>query len=109
MSTQPRLDTALEGEIQVSGDLTLYTVSGLILDGQKAIRSAQDRLVINLSGVSHFSSAGVALLLNWLRTAETENVVVTIKHPPRDMPAILDLCDLNGVFQPVLLDTPQPK
>ena len=38
MSTQPRLDTASAGEIQVSGDLTLHTVSGLIVDGQKAIR-----------------------------------------------------------------------
>ncbi|GAA6144571.1 STAS domain-containing protein [Thalassolituus maritimus] len=109
MSTQPRLDTASAGEVQVSGDLTLHTVSGLIVDGQKAIRSAQGELDINLADVSRFSSAGVALLLNWLRTAEAANVAVTIKHPPKDMPAILEVCDLNAVFQPVLSDTLQPE
>lgn len=100
--TAPELKVSSDGVAMVSGDLTLHTVASLIESGEQAMKGADGKLMIDLADVSQFSSAGVALILNWLRYAQTLDVTLQIRNPPSDLPAIIDVCDLDEVFEPVL-------
>jgi len=105
----PSLSVDKTGDIQVAGDLTLHTVASLIKPGQDAIAQTQGKMVVDLADVSRFSSAGVALILNWLRAAEAHKVSLMIKNPPADLPAIIEVCDLDAVFEPVLSGSDLPE
>lgn len=105
----PSLSVDKTGDIQVAGDLTLHTVASLIKPGHEAIAQAQGQVVVDLAAVSRFSSAGVALILNWLRAAEAHKVSLMIKNPPADLPAIIEVCDLDAVFEPVLSGSDLPE
>ncbi len=107
--TAPSLSVAASGEIRVEGDLTLHTVASLVKPGHDAIAQANGRVIIDFAAVSRFSSAGVALILNWLRAAEAKKVALTIKNPPADLPAIIEVCDLDEVFGPVLSGSDLPE
>lgn len=85
----------------LSGDLTLHTVTALIADGERAIRAAQQVWTLDLSAVNRFSSAGVALLLNWMRFCESEGKSLRLVNIPEDMRAIISVCDLEDVFAPL--------
>lgn len=101
-TVKPSLVRSGTGQVALKGDLTLNTVTDLIDAGQAAVRDADGTLSIDLSQVGVFSSAGVALLLNWLRLAETERVALSVVSPPADMQAIVALCDLDELFAPLL-------
>lgn len=98
----PALALDKPGLALVSGDLTLHTVSALIEQGQSLIQQADGELTFDFADVARFSSAGVALLLNWMRCAVSENVRLQIVNPPQDLDAIVRICDLEEVFQPLL-------
>lgn len=57
---------------------------------------------IDLGGVSRADSAGVALLLEWIRDAREEQATLEFVNAPRQMRAIIDFCGLGEV---VPLDT----
>ncbi|MEK9711963.1 MAG: STAS domain-containing protein [Thalassolituus sp.] len=98
----PALTLDKPGLAVVSGDLTLHTVSALIDKGQELISEADGELTFDFSDVVRFSSAGVALLLNWMRSSVSHNVRLRIVNPPQDLDAIVRICDLEEVFEPLL-------
>lgn len=85
----------------LSGDLTVHSVAGVIDAGEAAIRAAGGEWILDLSGVDRFSSAGVALLLNWMRFCLSQKVSLRLDNIPADMQAIIDVCDLESVFAPL--------
>jgi len=99
--TTPALKQVSSDQAALSGDLTLHTVTSVISEGEQAIGKATKEWTLDLSGVGRFSSAGVALLLNWLRVCETQNKSLRLQNIPDDMQAIIDVCDLEGVFVPL--------
>ena len=99
--TTPALKQVSSDQAALSGDLTLHTVTSVISEGEEAIGKASTQWTLDLSDVGRFSSAGVALLLNWLRVCETQNKSLRLKNIPDDMQAIIDVCDLEGVFAPL--------
>ncbi|MEE8481826.1 MAG: STAS domain-containing protein [Acidiferrobacterales bacterium] len=57
------------GGFQVKGALTFATVPALIEKIDVNTISAESAVVVDLSGVTHSDSAGLALLLQWLSNA----------------------------------------
>ncbi len=80
-SQPPRIE--LDGaNLRVSGAMTFATVTGLLRESQGLIGAGDGPLRVDLSGVSHADSAGLALLMEWLRLArgagrELEYLAVT--------------------------------
>ncbi|MDF1763040.1 MAG: STAS domain-containing protein [Oleibacter sp.] len=89
---------------RLQGDLTLQTVGDLVEKGARSIQKAtgSNEWCLDLGGVERFSSAGVALILTWLRRCEAANVSMKLVQPPKDLNAIVELCGLNEVFAPLL-------
>ena len=54
--------------------------------------------VLDMSGVSYSSSAGIALLLGWLRVAKQQHKVLQIFHLPSDMLALAKVDGLEAIF-----------
>ena len=54
---------------------------------------------IDLSGVEYSNSAGITLLLSWLRTAADTGKRVTITHIPEDLLSIIRLGSLEDILQ----------
>ena len=55
-----------------------------------------------MSGVGRVSSVGVALILEWLRAANAQNIELKIKNLPQHMRPIIDISDLQPVIEPLL-------
>lgn len=54
--------------------------------------------VVDLGGVTRADSAGVALLLEWIRDADNAGATLHFTNAPAQMRAIIDFCALNDVI-----------
>ncbi len=90
--TQARLRQEPGGGFRLEGDLDFGDVPGLIEEGRRRFQG-QDRLWIDLSGVGHVNSAGLALLFEWLEQARREGRELRIFHLPPALEAIARLSD----------------
>jgi ABC-type transporter Mla MlaB component len=70
-----------------------------VLRGGLDIRSA-DRpgISIDLAGVTRSDSAGLALLIEWLRESERQGRTITFLNMPAQMQSIARVCGLDGIL-----------
>ena len=87
---------------QLLGDLLNTTVVAVVDAGKQQITQADSRWTLDMSGVERVSSAGVALILEWLRTAQQNNIELRIENLPPHMRPILEISDLEPLFEPLL-------
>lgn len=86
----------------LSGDLINDTVVTVIEPGKNLLQKAGDRWTVDMAGVDRVSSAGVALLLEWLRAANAAKVEFKIVNLPEHMRPIIEISDLEPLFESVL-------
>lgn len=102
----PNLKSTGQGTAELSGDLTLHTVADLVSQGEIEIEATATSAIttwqLDLQNVGRFSSAGVALLLSWLRLCVARNITMSVINAPEDMRGILKVCDLEDVFGPII-------
>lgn len=91
-----------DNRAQLSGDLLNTTVVAVVEAGKQQIAQAGSRWTLDMSGVERVSSAGVALLLEWLRAAQQHKVELKIENLPGHMQPILEISDLEPLFEPLL-------
>lgn len=90
--------TASEGGgIAVTGAVTFATAGGLLQSG-RGLFAGQQKLVVDLAGVTRVDSAGLALLLEWLRQARSEGRTVTFTGLPEKLLAIARLSGVDGLL-----------
>jgi phospholipid transport system transporter-binding protein len=94
---EPRIEEVGHGSWQLFGDLSFTTVPDL--RGGLDIRSA-DRpgISIDLAGVTRSDSAGLALLIEWLRESERQGKTITFLNMPAQMQSIARVCGLEGIL-----------
>ena len=66
---------------------------------KRALTQATDDLRVDLSATQQVDSAGVALLLRWLRQCQQKNLRLVLVGASAQLHALLEVCDLKGVFQ----------
>jgi phospholipid transport system transporter-binding protein len=95
--SEPRLEEIGHGSWKLAGDLSFSTVPGLrtALDISSTSRP---RISIDLAGVTRSDSAGLALLIEWLREAERLGKLITFMNMPAQMQSISHLCGLDGIL-----------
>lgn len=94
-----RLD---DDKAALSGDLLNTTVVSVIDEGKQLLKAAGDVWSLDMAQVERVSSAGVALLLEWLRTANQAGKTLKIDNLPEHIQPIISVSDLNQVFDPLL-------
>ena len=84
--------------IEVHGNLGTHSVPGLLDTTEGWFSEGQQTLTVDLANVSRTDSAGVALLLDWWRTARAHATELTYRNAPRQMHAIVDFCGLDAIL-----------
>ncbi len=80
----------------VFGRLDADSVSRLLI--QEFSHQQNKKITINLQAVSHSSSAGIALLLEWLRQANNNNHELRFVNMSVNMKAIANICGLSDIL-----------
>jgi phospholipid transport system transporter-binding protein len=95
--TSSNLSINETGNVIVSGDLTFATVTELFdLAPQKF--EQQSDLVINLAGVTRSDSAGLALVIEWIRFANNNHKSIVFQNIPDQMLAIAHASGLDELI-----------
>lgn len=94
-----RLEALGRGRFRIVGELDYETVDRL-LDADDSLFADDPREIeIDLSGVSHTTSVGLALMLEWLRQARAKNVEIRFSQVPAEILGIARLSQLEDILQ----------
>lgn len=86
------------GVLRVSGELSFTTVTGLLEQSRPLLQGAQGWLVMELADVQRVDSAGLALLIQWMRMARERGIDILFRHVPEQLMAIARASDLEQIL-----------
>lgn len=86
-----------DGRFALQGELNLATVDTLLEESGRLFQH-QPPAWIDLAGVSHCDSAGVALLVEWLRRARADGRKLRFANPTPQILEIVKVTDLNTLL-----------
>ena len=87
----------LSGKVLISGELTFSTVNRVIDEIQSLVASLPT-LQVDLSDVTRSDSAGLALLVHWMREAKRAKKTLIFHHLPPQMLAIASASGLDELL-----------
>jgi phospholipid transport system transporter-binding protein len=87
-----------DGRYRLSGVLDFETVPGLLNESASLFAVAGADIEIDLSTVTESNSAGLGLLLEWLRRARLAGKRIRFRNMPAGMTAVAKASDLDGVI-----------
>lgn len=93
-----KLEVQDGGSYRVSGVLDAVTAPRLLRESAERFRAADDELQIDLGGVQESDSAGLALLLEWLRVAKQRNQRVRFANVPAQLLALARISEVEELI-----------
>jgi phospholipid transport system transporter-binding protein len=97
--SEASLEALGEGRFRVVGDLDYETVDRLLQADDQLFRNAPPGIEVDLSGVRHTTSVGLALMLEWLRQARARKIEIRFSHVPAQILGIARLSQLESILQ----------
>ena len=91
--SQGQLLCQSSGQFSLTGDLSFETVPQLV-DAGAQLFQAGDQVCIDLAQIGRSDSAGLALLMSWLRLARQSGKQLSFQQVP---PQLLGLARVSGV------------
>ena len=88
------LEQLADGEFKISGDLDFQTVPAM-WQKSLALFANCPSIQIDLSGVNRSTSAGLALLIEWMRFARSRNLSIAFHNLPIQMREIARVCEVE--------------
>lgn len=92
-----RLEAGGDGTWGLVGELGFATVSGLLKSTPRRFFEGGD-VRLDLSGVTRADSAGLALLVEWLRESANRGRSIDFLHMPEQMLSIARVCGLADIL-----------
>jgi phospholipid transport system transporter-binding protein len=92
-----RLEDSSPGTWKLAGELGFATVSGLLKNTPRSFFEDGD-IRLDLSGVTRADSAGLALLVEWLRESGNRGRSIVFLHMPEQMLSIARVCGLEEIL-----------
>ncbi len=80
--------------------MTFATTRELLAES-KELFQGENMLSLNLAGVEHADSAGLALLLEWIAEAKQSGGEVSVEGMPESLLAIARLCQMEETLRSV--------
>jgi phospholipid transport system transporter-binding protein len=84
--------------LRVNGELSFATVPRLLESGAALLAGRRAPVLLDLGGVTRADSAGLALLVEWLRVARGLRTDILYRNVPPQMLAIARVSGLDGVL-----------
>jgi len=92
------------GRLRLAGELALGTVAAVLEPGRRAIAAIDgERAVLDLSGVRKSDSAGLALVVDWLREARGRGLALSIEGTPSQL---ADIARVSGLEELMCVEVP---
>jgi phospholipid transport system transporter-binding protein len=85
------------GRYAVQGDMSFATVSDLLEHGRSLFNGGTE-IEVDLSGVNHADSAGLALLIEWLRNAKSRDIKIKYLSMPLQLTALAEISEIKDLF-----------
>ena len=85
------------GEVAVHGDLEFATVTPLLAPLESLLPES-GTLRVDLGGVGHADSAGLALLVHWQRLARQRGLALEFHHAPDQLMDMARLSRLDSIL-----------
>lgn len=85
-------------QAQLIGRLDRLTGKELLRDGRQLIAQAGSQWTVDLAGVNHSSSVGIALLVDWQRYSQHKKVTIEFVNIPQKMKDVIEFSGLKGMF-----------
>ena len=92
-----KLEEQGPGRYRVSGELSFATVTALLLQSRSLFAGESD-LEVDLSGVTHADSAGLSLLIEWLRLAKQQSKKLHYLALPTQLSALASISEVDGLL-----------
>jgi phospholipid transport system transporter-binding protein len=90
---------ALEsGRLMVHGELAFDSVPGLLEQSRTLLCEGHGPLAIDLAQVERADSAGLALMIEWMRMARRHERDIRFMHLPEQIRAIAEASDLERIL-----------
>ncbi|MEW6354266.1 MAG: STAS domain-containing protein [Pseudomonadota bacterium] len=93
-----RIETRGAGRYVLHGALTFDTVPRLYGESDSLLNHDAATLTLDLQGVQRTDSAGLALLMEWLRRARSRNKDIHFENIPPQMLAMARLSGLDSIL-----------
>jgi phospholipid transport system transporter-binding protein len=93
-----RIEAMRQGRFRLVGDLTFNTVPEACEEGLVLFDAAGKELCIDLRDISHTDSAGIALLIDWMRQAKKKKKTLRFLNVPAQMLAIAGVSGLDRIL-----------
>jgi phospholipid transport system transporter-binding protein len=84
------------GHFAVVGEIGFDTVRGLLASGATRLAGADAQFEVDLSGVTKGDSAGLALLIEWLKQAARSGKTVRFTRVPGQLRALAQISEIEG-------------
>ncbi len=98
MTSGIRPDPAVSGGLRVSGELVFETVPELLEQGRVLFEEGAPGFELDLGGVTRADSAGLALLVEWMRIAHRRHRNIVFRNVPEQMLAIARVSGLEEIL-----------
>lgn len=92
-----KLEALGDGRFKVHGALNAETVTELLKHSEAAFQGATS-LDIDLSDVPEGDSAGLALLIEWMRLAKRSQQTIHFKNVPGQIAALARISEVEGLL-----------
>ena len=89
-----QIEVVADGQFRVSGDLDFHTVPQ-VWKSSLSLFNGHKSLTIDLSGVSRSNSAGLGLLIEWMRYAGSRGSTIKFLNLPEQMQQVAELCGVE--------------
>lgn len=96
--TGVRIDPRGEGAYVVEGSLDFASVPALVARVSEFLGNGATTIVIDLKGVTRADSAGLALLVEWMRVAHQRHRNIAFRNIPAQMLAIAKVSGLERIL-----------
>ena len=94
---QAMLTSAGGNQFAVSGSLSFDTVDALLQQSKSSFADKQS-VDLDLSAVTHVDSAGLALLLEWLRYGKQQSKVVRYQNLPTQLRSLAAISEVESLL-----------
>ncbi len=95
-----QIEPFAEGGFLISGALTFETVPSVWRTSSTLFSGGGD-ITFDLQGISRSDSAGLALLIEWMRSARAQEKRITFKNIPPQMLAIATISGVEHILPTV--------
>ncbi len=86
-------------EITVAGTVDLYSAPELRSSLLDAVPKAEEDVLVDLSGIDYMDSSGIAVLVEGLRSARSNDTRLVLRAPSRAVMKVLELAKLDQLFE----------